>query len=129
MSTEMNSKPIRKNIVFIMFMLSYFLISTYSMFVNNGFLNFRAELGDSLVISLLGAIVIWGLIWGLILALLAPYPFRGSSKDISPIGVLDATVGAVFIGFLTCPPLIIYLAVFLIGANLFDIISNQNKEE
>ena len=24
MSTEMNSKPIRKNIVFIMFMLSYF---------------------------------------------------------------------------------------------------------
>lgn len=129
MSTEMNSKPIRKNIVFIMFMLSYFLISTYSLFVNNGFLNFRAELGDSLVISLLGAIVIWGLIWGLILALLAPYPFRGSSKDISPIGVLDATVGAVFIGFLTCPPLIIYLAVFLIGANLFDIISNQNKEE
>lgn len=129
MSTEMNSKPIRKNIVFIMFMLSYFLISTYSLFVNNGFLNFLAELGDSLVISLLGAIVVWGLIWGLILALLAPYPFRGSSKDISPIGVLDATVGAVFIGFLTCPPLIIYLAVFLIGANLFDIISNQNKEE
>lgn len=129
MSTEMNSKPIRKNIVFIMFMLSYFLISTYSLFVNNGFLNFLAELGDSLVISLLGAIVIWGLIWWLILALLAPYPFRGSSKDISPIGVLDAIVGAVFIGFLTCPPLIIYLAVFLIGANLFDIISNQNKEE
>ena len=93
MSTEMNSKPIRKNIVFIMFMLSYFLISTYSLFVNNGFLNFRAELGDSLVISLLGAIVIWGLI----LALLAPYPFRGSSKDIIPIGVLDATVGAVYL--------------------------------
>lgn len=121
MSTEMNSKPISKNIVFIMFMLSYFLISTYFLFVNNGFLNFRAELGDSLVISLLGAIVIWGLIWGLILALLAPYPFRGSSKDISPIGVLDATVGALFIGFLTYPPLIIYLAVFVIGANLFDI--------
>lgn len=121
MSTEMNSKPIRKNIVFIMFMLSYFLISTYSLFVNNGFLNFLAELGDSLVISLLGAIVIWGLIWGLILALLAPYPFRGSSKDINPIGMLDATVGAVFIGFLACPSLIIYLAVFLIGANLFDI--------
>ena len=121
MSTEMNSKPIRKNIVFIMFMLSYFLISTYSLFVNNRFLNFLAELGDSLVISLLGAIVIWGLIWGLILALLAPYPFRGSSKNIHPIGVFDATVGAVFIGFLACPPLIIYLAVFLIGANLFDI--------
>lgn len=108
-----------------MFMLSYFLISTYFLFVNKGFLNFRAELGNALVISLLGAIVIWGLI----LALLAPYPFRGSSKDISPIGVLDATVGAVFIGFLTYPPLIIYLAVFVIGANLFDIISNQNKEE
>ena len=125
MRTEMNSKSISKNIVFIMFMLSYFLISTYFLFVNKGFLNFPAESGDALVISLLGAIVIWGLI----LALLAPYPFRGSSKDISPIGVLDATVGAVFIGFLTYPPLIIHLAVFVIGANLFDIISNQNKEE
>ena len=56
--TEINSKLISNNIVFIMFMLSYFLISTYFLFVNKGFLNFRAELGNALVISLLGAIVI-----------------------------------------------------------------------
>lgn len=112
-----NSSIINPSFVFICFWILYMLISVGFLYMNDGFLNVPAEKGNSFSSGLLYSLIIWGLI----LALLAPYPFRGSSKDISLIGVLDATVGALFIGFLTYPPLIIYLAVFVIGANLFDI--------
>ena len=100
--------------------------------MNDGFLNVPAEKGNSFGSGLLYSLIIWGLI----LALLDPFPLRGSIDEITPIGAINATIGFLFITYWISPAILVGMTLFVVISYLFkcgwvsDVISYQfgNKQ-
>ena len=117
---------------FICFWILYMLISAGFLYANDGFLNVLAEKGNSFLSSLFFSMIIWGLI----LALLDPFPLRGSIDEITPIGAINATIGFLFITYWTSPTILVGIVLFGVVIYLFmsgwvsDVISYQfgNKQ-
>lgn len=117
---------------FMCFWILYMLVSTVFLYVNGGFLNVPAEKGNSFGAGLLYSLIIWGLI----LALLDPFPLRGSIDEITPIGAINATIGFLFITYWISPAILVGMTLFVVIAYLFkcgwvsDVISYQfgNKQ-
>ena len=112
---------------FICFWILYMLISAGFLYANDGFLNVPAEKGNSFLSSLFFSMIIWGLI----LALLDPFPLRGSIDEITPIGAINATIGFLFITYWISPAILVGMTLFVVIAYLFkcgwvsDVISYQ----
>lgn len=126
-----NSSIINPSFVFICFWILYMLISVGFLYMNDGFLNVPAEKGNSFGSGLLYSLIIWGLI----LALLDPFPLRGSIDEITPIGAINATIGFLFITYWISPAILVGMTLFVVIVYLFkcgwvsDVISYQFRNK